>query len=266
MSDHTHRETQAAALMAATATKKNPPRNGEGDRRAEPGGGGGPGLHPNGEAGPLRPGCARPLPRSGKDLGRNKPDVLVSPIKLVKRARKLRKEMSLPEVLLWVQLQKRPGGHKFRKQFPQAGLAIDFACVAARLAIEVDGEAHNRGDQPDFDQQRDAVLRERGFTVLRFPAREVFKNMEGVLSSIVAHCDAVGPLHQSASRRGPPPRAGEDFSADPPRNGEVAARSADGGGPEGRGELAASPADLRLGPLHHQPPAGGPPPRSGEDF
>ena len=112
--------------------------------------------------------------------------------------------MSLPEVLLWVQLQKRPGGHKFRKQFPQAGLAIDFACLAARLAIEVDGEAHNRGDQPDFDQYRDAVLRERGFTVLRFPAREVLQNMEGVLSSIVVHCDAVGPLHRSSS--GPPPR------------------------------------------------------------
>ena len=90
--------------------------------------------------------------------------------------RKLRREMSLPEVLLWMQLQKRPGGHKFRKQFPQANFVIDFACVAARLAIEVDGEAHDRGDQPAFDQRRDELLRERGFTVLRFPAHEVLKN------------------------------------------------------------------------------------------
>jgi hypothetical protein len=48
---------------------------------------------------------------------------------------------------------------------------------------------------------------------------------------------------------------------DPPRNGEVAARSADGG-------VAAPPQSTELAensrPLHH--PSGGPPPRSGEDL
>ena len=74
------------------------------------------------------------------------PPVLRQPIKQVKRARALRKEMSFPEVLLWVQLQKRPGGHKFRKQVPQKPYTLDFACLKVRLCIEVDGEAHNRGD------------------------------------------------------------------------------------------------------------------------
>ena len=134
--------------------------------------------------------------------------VLQAPIKLVKRARKLRKEMSLPEVLLWRELQKRPGGYKFRKQFPYLGFSVDFACLSARLAIEVDGEAHDRGNQPEFDLKRDEQLRGAGFTMLRIPAREVLSNMDGVIAGIVARCGEAGPLHRPAG--GPPPRAGED--------------------------------------------------------
>ena len=121
------------------------------------------------------------------------PEVLRQPIKAVKRARELRKEMSLPEVLLWVQLQKHPGGHKFRKQVPQYPYTLDFACLKAKLAIEVDGEAHNREDQPRKDSVRDRIVAERGFRTLRLPAYEVLKNMEGCLMAIVAACDAANP-------------------------------------------------------------------------
>ena len=162
------------------AAPSNPPRNGEGDRAAQRRGGGG-------------------------------PAVLQSPIKVVKRARRLRKEMSLSEVLLWRELRQRPGGHKFRKQFPQAGFSIDFACLGARLAIEVDGEAHDRGDQPAFDETRDERIREAGFRIVRIPAREVLSNLEGVLMMIVTLCDEMGPLHHRPVAGGPPPRSGEDL-------------------------------------------------------
>ncbi len=161
-----------------SGSTQNPPRNGEGDRAAKWRGGGG-------------------------------PTILQAPIKTVKRARRLRKEMSLPEVLLWRELQVRPGGFKFRKQFPQAGFAIDFACLSARLAIEVDGEVHDRGDQPEFDRRKDEQLKQAGFEVLRIPAREVLSNMENVLSMIVVRCTERGPLHRPAD--GPPPRSGEDL-------------------------------------------------------
>ena len=118
--------------------------------------------------------------------------------------------MSLPEVLLWRELQKRPGGYKFRKQFPQGDFAVDFACLSARLAIEVDGEAHDRGDQPQFDGMRDERLRQAGFVVLRIPASEVLRNMDGVIAGIVARCTEVAPLHRPSG--GPPPRSGEDLS------------------------------------------------------
>jgi very-short-patch-repair endonuclease len=119
--------------------------------------------------------------------------------------------MSLPEVLLWQQLRQRPGGFKFRKQFPQEHYVIDFACLEARLGIEVDGEAHDRGDRPQRDVARDARLRELGFTMMRIPAREVLGNLEGVLLGIVERCRTPRPLHHDAARRGPPPRSGEDL-------------------------------------------------------
>ena len=155
---------------------KNPPRNGEGDR-AKRGGGG--------------------------------PRVLQTPIKQVKRARKLRREMSLPEVLLWEALRKRSLGLRFRRQFPSDRMTVDFACLSHRLIIEVDGEQHGYGDQPRRDEARDAIMKREGFTVMRIAARDVLKNLEGVVHSIIARCSEVGPLHQPSA--GPPPHAGEDL-------------------------------------------------------
>jgi len=127
----------------------------------------------------------------------------------VKIARRLRKDMSLPEVLLWQELRKRPGGFRFRRQFPVAPFVADFACLEVRLAIEIDGEAHNRGDRPERDGARDAALTRQGFSMLRILAVDVLKDLQMCLDGIVAACSERGPLHQPAA--GPPPRAGEDF-------------------------------------------------------
>ena len=140
----------------------------------------------------------------------NQPEVLRQPIKAVKRARQLRKEMSLPEVLLWMQLRRRPGGYIFRKQVPQDPYTLDFACLGTKLAIEVDGEAHNRGDQPCKDAVRDRVMAERGFVTLRLPAYEVLRNMEGCVDSIVAACARLGPPPPPL-RGEPPSRSGEEL-------------------------------------------------------
>ena len=44
----------------------------------------------------------------------------------VKKARGLRREMSLPEVMLWQHLRGRPGGVKFRRQHPVGIYVADF--------------------------------------------------------------------------------------------------------------------------------------------
>ena len=160
----------------------------------------------------MRDGGPNP-PRNGEGdqvkLGGGGPRVLQVPIKRVKRARELRRELSLPEVLLLAVLRRRPGGLKFRSQFPIGPITVDFACLSHRLVIEVDGEGHNRGDQPRRDVARDAFLKEEGFAVMRIAAHDVLADLDGVVGGIVARCAEVGPLHRPAD--GPPPRAGEDF-------------------------------------------------------
>jgi very-short-patch-repair endonuclease len=111
--------------------------------------------------------------------------MLQGPPETIRRARRLRREMSLPEVLLWQALRARPEGLKFRHQHPAGPYSADFFCHEAQLIVEVDGEAHDRGDRPERDAARDAWFAERGFDVLRIPAREVLSNLEGVLQGIV---------------------------------------------------------------------------------
>jgi very-short-patch-repair endonuclease len=117
--------------------------------------------------------------------------------------------MSLPEVLLWEQLRKRPAGLKFRRQFPIGQITVDFACLERRLVIEVDGEGHSFGDQPHRDAARDALLKREGFRILRIAARDVLRDIDAVLRFIVASYSEVGPLHQPPA--GPPLRFGEDL-------------------------------------------------------
>jgi very-short-patch-repair endonuclease len=130
----------------------------------------------------------------------------------VTRSRQLRRAMSLPEVLLWQVLRTRPDGLKFRRQHPTGPYTLDFFCSDARLAIEVDGEAHDRGDRPARDETRDAWLARTGVETMRIPATEVLNDLEGVVRGIGAEAMARLPLHHPALPGGPPPRdeLGED--------------------------------------------------------
>jgi very-short-patch-repair endonuclease len=139
--------------------------------------------------------------------------VITGPRETVKRARELRSEMSLPEAILWRELRKRPGGHKFRRQHPAGVYVLDFYCAKARLDIEVDGWAHDNPANAQRDGNRSAFLRSQGVATTRIPAQRVLEDLEAVVRRIVVICDQrieqLGvPLHQPAA--GPPPRAGEE--------------------------------------------------------
>ena len=130
----------------------------------------------------------------------------------IPRARKLRSEMSLPEVLLWRVLRTRPNGLKFRRQHASGPYILDFFCSDARLAIEVDGEAHAGGNRPALDEARDAYFLGAGIHTLRIAARDVLGNFEAVLTMISAEAITRLPLHPPAAPGSPPPRdkLGED--------------------------------------------------------
>jgi very-short-patch-repair endonuclease len=99
------------------------------------------------------------------------------------RAQELRREMSGTEWRLWYRLRSRQLlGRKFRRQVPIGPYFADFACLEARLVVEVDGDHH--ADQAVYDARRDHWLVQMGFRVLRFWAAELDENIDGVIETI----------------------------------------------------------------------------------
>ena len=124
------------------------------------------------------------------------------------RARSLRQSMTLPEVLLWQELRKCPAGLRFRRQHPAGRYVLDFFCPRHRLAVEVDGDVHGRGDAPVRDADRDAWLVGEGVRVLRIPATDVLRDVEAVVLHITTSVWGELPLRQPCGL--PPPLPGED--------------------------------------------------------
>ncbi|MGE5562339.1 MAG: endonuclease domain-containing protein [Bacillota bacterium] len=125
----------------------------------------------------------------------------------VRRARSLRRMMTLPEVVLCQHLRRRPDGWKFRRQHPAGPFVLDFYCERARLCVELDGAAHAMGDVPKRDERRDRWLAEAGIRTVRIAAADVLNNLDGVLQLILLECRG-NPLHHSPPASGPPPLQG----------------------------------------------------------
>lgn len=72
------------------------------------------------------------------------------------RARELRTQMTDAERRLWDILRERQiSGFKFRRQLLLGKFIVDFACLEARLVLEVDGGQH--GGEADCAARRLAV-------------------------------------------------------------------------------------------------------------
>ncbi|MBA2918174.1 DUF559 domain-containing protein [Sphingomonas sp. MAH-20] len=157
--------------MGGVSGPIDPPRDGEGDRGAERRGGG------------------------GASHSLRRPEVY--------EARKARREMSLPEVLLWQRLKGSPQGIAFRKQHPIGPYRADFYCAATKLIIEVDGIGHDLGDRPEHDVYRTEKLERQGFSVVRVLASDVLHDPDAVADSLVVLASSPPP---PPLRGGPPPR------------------------------------------------------------
>ncbi|RYY41113.1 MAG: endonuclease domain-containing protein [Chitinophagaceae bacterium] len=106
--------------------------------------------------------------------------------KRIELAKGNRKNPTPAEALLWEQLKgRRLGGYKFRRQHVTGRYIVDFACLQKLLVVEVDGEIHNEGEQPQIDRNREADLRALGFTIVRFSNEEVMGDIEDVCASIL---------------------------------------------------------------------------------
>jgi adenine-specific DNA-methyltransferase len=119
-----------------------------------------------------------------------------------RRARELRKQATDAERHLWYHLRRRQvGGYRFRRQVPICGYIADFACVEARLVIELDGGQH--AERRLYDEYRDRRIEAEGFLVLRFWDNQVLQETQAVLEEILRALEA------SCPHPGLTPQAGE---------------------------------------------------------
>ena len=109
----------------------------------------------------------------------------------VLKARQLRKTMSKPEIMLWQRLRKKPLDIKFRRQHPIGSYIVDFYCPSAKLAIEVDGMAHDMGDRPERDERRERNLSQQGIETIRISAEEVLHDPADVADRIMRYIQSL---------------------------------------------------------------------------
>jgi very-short-patch-repair endonuclease len=113
--------------------------------------------------------------------------------KVTELCRDLRRNATPAEKLLWKELRRRNvGGERFLRQFPifvaqgfgrKDFYIADFYCSVHKLVIEVDGPIHLLNKE--YDDNRDLVMRELGFNILRFTNDAVINNIDKVIEQIM---------------------------------------------------------------------------------
>ena len=97
-------------------------------------------------------------------------------VSLLQRCRTLRAQQTPAERALWDLLRgRRLDGLKFRRQHQFGPCILDFYCVQARVAVEVDGAHHREEPKRGTDEARDAFLRLQGIAVVRLTNAEVLQ-------------------------------------------------------------------------------------------
>ena len=106
--------------------------------------------------------------------------------KLIKRAQKLRKNMTEEERKLWYSfLRSLPV--KFVRQKAIGNYIVDFYCASKKLVIELDGSQHYEDEGKEYDKVRDAYLQSLGLTVLRYSNYDFHKMYKAICEDIWNH-------------------------------------------------------------------------------
>ncbi len=133
--------------------------------------------------------------------------------------------------LLW---HFREEGWHFRRQVEIHRYYVDFACLSAKVVIEVDGDTHGTDAAIARDAERDEYLTSHGFMVLRYSNGDVTQNPEGVFEHLAG---VLGAVLRTANTPHPVP---------PPQGGRRRSRPAFATSPTGQADQL-PPAPLRGG-------------------
>ena len=114
-------------------------------------------------------------------------------------ARDLRKNMTKPEEVLWKELKARKlNWLKFWRQSPtyvytenswlDRYVIPDFLCSEHKLIIELDWSVHNKQEVYLLDREKEKLLQNIWYTVIRFQNEEILQDLEAVLQKISSLC------------------------------------------------------------------------------
>src|SRR5205814_10224111 len=120
------------------------------------------------------------------------------------RACELRHNPTPAERHAWTLLRNRGVlGLKFRRQHVLHGFIVDFYCVARRLVVELEGDAHDARDRQTYDAARAAFLEAAGYRVVRMRNRDVTpEHLELVPREALQRSLEVPPLPKGEGDRG----------------------------------------------------------------
>lgn len=104
---------------------------------------------------------------------------------ILQRSRDMRHPLTPAESKVWARVRNNQLGYKIRRQHPIDHFITDFYCATAKLIIEIDGDSHDEPDQIEYDAARTKWLEALGYIVIRFNNADVYKNLDGVLKTIM---------------------------------------------------------------------------------
>jgi very-short-patch-repair endonuclease len=112
--------------------------------------------------------------------------------RLKERARDLRKQGILSEVLLWKKIKGKSLGVEFHRQVPIDNFIVDFYCHELMLAIEIDGSSHHSIEANGKDRIRMERLEALGVNFIRFSDKDIKKSMNGVINALLIKIEELG--------------------------------------------------------------------------
>jgi very-short-patch-repair endonuclease len=96
-------------------------------------------------------------------------------------ARKNRRNPTTSEDLIWKEIKKL--SYPFLRQKPLIRFVLDFYCSKLLLAVEIDGDSHDK--KKYYDKERDKMLEGIGIKTVRFRNERVLSDLNNVINELV---------------------------------------------------------------------------------
>ncbi len=88
-----------------------------------------------------------------------------------------------------------------------APFIADFACIRARLVVEIDGATHGSDSERRYDARREAFLRSRSWEIVRITNDDVYSSL-GTVLELIYRRSRTAPEAPSTASRSPSPAFG----------------------------------------------------------